>query len=51
MYMFTKQVILRVFDFMKVVFVQLSDKACKVGMLEHARQDRLCEIVHILQKA
>ena len=48
--MFTKHVIVRIFDFMKVVFIQLSNETCEIGMLEHARQNRLGELVHILKK-
>ena len=33
---------------MEVILVQLSDEGGKVGMLEHAGQDGLCELVHVL---
>ena len=33
---------------MEVILVQLSDEGGKVGMLEHARQDGLRELVHVL---
>ena len=32
----------------EVVLVQLANEACKVRMLEHPREDSLCELVHIL---
>ena len=34
----------------KVILVQLSDERGKVGVLEHARKDRLGELVHVLTK-
>ena len=37
-----------VFNFMEVVFIKLTDEAGEIGMLEHFRQDRLCEFRHIL---
>ena len=33
---------------MEVILVQLSDEGGKVGMLEHAGQDGLRELVHVL---
>ena len=33
---------------MKVVLVELPDKAGKVGVLEHPREDGLCKLVHVL---
>ena len=35
-YMFTKGVIVGVFDFVKVVFVQLAHEAGEIRVLEHA---------------
>ena len=41
-------IIIRVFDFVKVVFVELTDETGKIGVLEHPREDGLCELVHVL---
>jgi hypothetical protein len=35
-YMLPELVIIRVFHFMKVVFVQLAHETCEIGVLEHA---------------
>ena len=35
-------------DLVKVVFVELADEGGKVGVLEHAREDGLCKLVHVL---
>jgi hypothetical protein len=40
--------IIGVFDFVKIVFVELPHEAGKVGVLEHPWEDRLCELVHVL---
>jgi hypothetical protein len=32
----------------EIVLVELPDEAGKVGVLEHAREDGLCELVHVL---
>ena len=40
-------IIIRVFDFVKVVFVELTDETGKIGVLEHPREDGLCELVHV----
>ena len=32
----------------KVVFVELADKGSKIGVLEHAGEDGLCKLVHVL---
>lgn len=47
-YMFAILGIVRVFYFVKVILVKLPDKAGKVGVLEHSREDCLCELVHVL---
>lgn len=39
-----------VLDFMKVILVELADKGSEIGVFEHARQDGLCELVHVLGK-
>lgn len=46
--MFAKVVVVRIFHFVKVVFVQLPDEGREIGVLEHPRQDGLGEFVHIL---
>ena len=33
---------------MEVVLVELADEGGEVGVLEHAREDGLCELVHVL---
>ena len=33
---------------MKVVLVELADKGGEIGVLEHAGEDGLCELVHVL---
>lgn len=48
--MFAELVVVGVFDLVKVVLVQLAHEAGKVGVLEHAGQDRLCELVHVLAR-
>lgn len=47
-YVFSELVVICVLDFVKVVFVQLTNKGSKVGVFEHSRKDRLCEFVHVL---
>lgn len=47
-YMLPELVVIRVFYFVEVVLVKLPNETGKVGMLEHSRQDRLGELVHIL---
>ena len=47
--MFTELVIVRILDFMKVVFVQLPYETREIRMLKHPRQDRFREFVHVLQ--
>ena len=44
-YMFTKYIIVHIFDVMKVVFIQLCNETHK---FEHSWQNRFVEIVHIL---
>jgi len=46
---FTELVIVRILDFMKVVFVQLPYKTREIRMLKHPRQDGFREFVHVLQ--
>ena len=41
-------IIIRVFDFVKVVFVELTDETGEIGVLEHPREDGLGELVHVL---
>lgn len=33
---------------MKVVLVELANKGGEIGVLEHAREDGFCELVHVL---
>ena len=47
-YVFTKCIVVRVFDFMKVILIQLSNETSKIGMLEQSWQNRFGEIVHVL---
>jgi hypothetical protein len=46
--MFAKLIVVSVLDLVKIVLVQLSDERGKVGVLEHPRQNRFCELVHVL---
>lgn len=46
--MFAILIIVCVFDFVKVVLVKLTNETGKVGVLEHAREDGLGKLVHIL---
>lgn len=43
-----KLAVVWILDFMKVVFVELANKGGKIGVFEHAREDGLCKIVHVL---
>jgi len=45
--MFAELIIIRVFDFMKIIFIKLSHEACKVRMLKHAWEYGFCEFVHV----
>lgn len=45
----TKGVFLIILDLVEVILVKLTDKAGKVGVLEHAWEDRLCELGHVLE--
>ena len=47
-YVFTKCIVVGVFDFMKVILIQLSNETSKIGMLEQSWQNRFGEIVHVL---
>jgi hypothetical protein len=49
--MFTKLVVVRVLDFMKVVFVQLSDKRRKIGVFEHPGENGFREFGHVLARS
>lgn len=46
--MFTKLIIIRILDLVKVVFIQLPYERRKVGVLEHSGEYRFRELVHIL---
>ena len=46
--MFPKVIVIRVFDFVKVVFVELTDKGSKVGVFEHAWKNGGGEFIHVL---
>ena len=35
-------------DFVKIIFVQLADKAGEIGVFEHSWQDRFRKLVHVL---
>jgi len=48
--MFPKVIVIRVFDFVKVVFVELTDKGSKVGVFEHAWKNGGGEFIHVLDK-
>jgi len=37
-------------DLMEIILVELADEGSKVGVLEHPREDGLCELVHILSR-
>lgn len=49
-YMLAELVVVCIFDFMKVVLVQLPHKAGKIGVFEHSRKNRFREFIHILQR-
>ena len=49
-YMLPELVIIHILDFMKIIFVQLPHKTCKIRVLEHAWQDSLCEFTRVLQR-
>ena len=34
--------------FVKVIFVELTDEGSEIGVLEHAGEDGLCKLVHVL---
>ena len=47
-HVFAILIVVGVLDFVKVILVQLPDERGKVGVFEHPRQDRFCELVHVL---
>jgi len=46
--MFSKVIVIRVFDFVEVVLVELTDKGSKVGVFEHAWKNGGGEFIHVL---
>ncbi len=46
--MLAKLVIVRIFHFVKIILVQLADKAGEIGVFEHPWQDSFRKFVHIL---
>ena len=46
--MFAKLIVVGVLDLVEIVLVELPDEGSKVGVLEHPRQDRFRELVHVL---
>ena len=46
--MFAKLIVVSVLDLVEIVLVQLPDKGGEVRVLEHPRQYRFCELVHVL---
>lgn len=46
-HLFAVGCIIRVLDFVKVILIQLANERSEVLMLEHAREDRFCEFVHV----
>lgn len=47
--MIAELIVVRVFDFVEVVFIQLPHETSEIRVLEHAWQDRFCELVHVLR--
>ena len=47
-HMFTELIVVSVLHLVEIVLVQLPDERGKVRVLEHPRQNRLCELVHVL---
>ena len=45
-----KGVFLVVLDLVKVILVELADEAGEIGVLEHAGEDRFCELGHVLER-
>lgn len=46
--MLAKLVVVGIFHFVKIIFVQLADKAGEIGVFEHSWQDRFRKLVHVL---
>jgi hypothetical protein len=46
--MLAKLVIVRIFHFVKIILVQLADKAGEIGVFEHSWQDSFRKLVHVL---
>jgi hypothetical protein len=42
-------VIVGILDLVEIVLVELANEGSKIGVLEHARKDGLCKLVHILE--